>query len=225
MELTDFGRYADEPARDEGRAPVVAEDRVRRAVDIAAAALLLVLAAPLFVLCALAVLLDSGRPVLFGHLRLGLGGRPFRCWKFRTMEVGAEERLRREPALRRLYVENGYKVPTRADPRVTRVGRWLRRTYADELPQLFNVLAGSMTLVGPRPIVPEELACYGAGAAELLSAKPGLFGEWTSRGRRRPDYPERARLELDYVRHRSVRRDLRILARSIPVVLRGQAEP
>jgi serine/threonine-protein kinase len=111
-----------------------------------------------------------------------------------------------------------------SDPRVTTVGRWLRRSYLDELPQLFNVLNGTMSLIGPRPIVPDELVHYGAAADELLHARPGMVGAWTSCGLRRPDYPERAQLELDYIRNRSPRRDLVILARTIPVVLRGQAE-
>lgn len=198
---------------------------LKRAVDVVGAAVLLVIALPLLAIAALAVLLDSGRPVLFGHVRLGQGGRPFRCWKLRTMEVDAEARLEREPALRRRYVENGFKLPLDGDPRITRVGRWLRRSYLDELPQLFNVLAGTMSLVGPRPIVREELAWFGDGAAELLRVKPGIFGEWTSRGRRRPEYPERAKLELCYARNRTLRRDLRILVRSIPAVLSGQADP
>lgn len=198
------------------------ERLLHRLADLCGALMLLVFALPLLTVGALAVLIGSGRPVLFGHTRLGLGGKPFRCWKLRTMEVGAEARLEREPALKERYVGNGYKLPTDADPRVTPVGRWLRRSYLDEIPQLFNVLGGTMSLVGPRPIVREELDWYGADADELLSGKPGIFGEWASRGRRRPDYPERARLELDYIRYRTLWRDLRILTRSIPVVLRGQ---
>ena len=195
---------------------------LRRIVDIVGAAVLLVLSAPVLALAALAIWIESGRPVLFGHTRIGLGGKPFRCWKLRTMVVDAEERLERDPWLKKLYVQNGYKLPADIDPRITRVGRWLRRTYLDELPQLFNVLGGSMSLVGPRPIVRDELAWYGDAADELLSEKPGIFGAWTSRGRNRPRYPERARVELEYVRNRSLLGDMRILARSIPVVLRGQ---
>src|SRR5690606_4839578 len=194
---------------------------LRRIVDVIGATVLLVLTAPLLALGALAVWLDSGRPVLFGHVRLGLNGRPFRCWKLRTMVVDAEEWLEREPALKKRYIENGYKLPDWADPRITRVGRWLRKTYIDELPQLFNVLGGSMSLVGPRPVVRGEIEWYGDAAGELLSEKPGIFGEWTSRGAHRPDYPERARIELEYVRSRTALRDLRILPRSIPVVMRG----
>lgn len=197
---------------------------LRRIFDILGAAALLGIAAPLIAGGALAVLLTSGRPVFFGHWRLGRDGRPFRCWKLRTMEPGAEERLEREPALKHAYVNNGYKLPTATDPRVTPVGRWLRRTYLDELPQLVNVLAGSMSLIGPRPIVPDELEWYGGESTELLRVRPGIFGEWVSRGPRRPPYPERAVLELDYVRHRTLRRDLAILARSVPAVLLGQED-
>ncbi|HEX6939830.1 MAG TPA: sugar transferase [Longimicrobiales bacterium] len=196
----------------------------RRAADILGASILLVLTAPLLAAAALAVVIGSGRPVLFGHVRLGRGGRPFRCWKLRTMVVDAEAQLERDAALRRRYIECGFKIPLSEDPRVTRVGRWLRRTHLDELPQLFNVLRGEMSLVGPRPIVRDELEWFGADAAVLLSEKPGIFGEWASRGRRRPGYPERARLELQYVRNRTLGRDLRILLRSIPAVFGGQGD-
>src|SRR5690606_7156564 len=149
------------PRRDSGRV-------VRRIADIVGATVLLVLCAPVLALAALAIWIESGRPVLFGHTRLGLAGRPFRCWKLRTMVADAEARLERDPWLKKLYIQNGYKLPADIDPRITRVGRWLRRTYLDEVPQLFNVLGGSMSLVGPRPIVRGELAWYGDAADELL---------------------------------------------------------
>lgn len=199
-------------------------DTWMRAVDIVGASVLLLVAFPLLILGALLVLVGSGRPVFFGHVRIGRDGRRFRCWKLRTMVLDAESRLGRDRALRRRHEANGFKLPARDDPRITREGRWLRRSYVDELPQLLNVLGGSMSLFGPRPVVAAELHHYGEHAAEFLSARPGLFGEWTSRGRRRPPYPERARLELEYVRNRSVERNLRILLRSIPVVLRGQED-
>ncbi|HET7321116.1 MAG TPA: sugar transferase [Longimicrobiaceae bacterium] len=195
------------------------EHPLRRAFDVAASVVLLLIAAPLLLIGMAAVLIGSGRPIFFGHVRVGRGGRPFRCWKLRTMAPGAEAYLAMNPALRERHARNGYKLPVREDPRVTRVGRWLRHTHLDELPQLVNVLGGTMSLVGPRPVVEDELAHYGDSAAELLTARPGLVGAWTSRGRRRPPYPERARLELAYVRTRSLLGDLRILALSIPVVL------
>lgn len=210
-----------------GRARARASDpeRLRRAVDVVAGTALLVVASPLLLLGALAVLVGSGRPVFFGHRRVGRHGRPFRCWKLRTMEVGAETRLERSPELQERHRENGYKLPTAQDPRVTGVGRWLRRTYLDELPQLFNLLNGTMTLVGPRPVVEEELEeWFGDGREELLARRPGIFGAWVSRGGRRPPYPERARVELEYLRTRSLARDLEILARSTAAVLRGEGE-
>lgn len=196
--------------------------RLQRLVDVIGALTLVVLTLPVFVLVALVVLSSSGWPVFFGHRRLGLGGRPFRCWKFRTMVIDAEERLDREPDLKREYIRNGFKLRSDVDPRLTPVGPWLRRTYLDELPQLFNVLIGTMSLVGPRPVVPEELTEYEPHADELLSVRPGLFGAWTSRGRERPDYPERARLELNYVRNHSLAGDMTILIRSVPAVMSGQ---
>lgn len=188
------------------------------------AGVLLLLTLPLLAAAAVAVLLSSGRPVFYGHMRVGRNGKPFRCWKLRTMEPGAEQRLREEPALHRAYVRNGYKLPLDSDPRIMPLGRWLRRNYVDELPQLLNVLNGSMSLVGPRPVVEEELAEFGPHVDELLSIRPGIFGAWTSMGRRRPGYPERSRIELEYVRTRTVSRDLRLMARSLPVILRGSPD-
>lgn len=197
---------------------------MKRGLDIVAAALLLVIAAPLLLAGAIAVLVTSGRPVLFGHRRLGRNGVPFRCWKLRTMQVDAEVVLVAVPQLHAQYVANGYKLPVAADPRVTPLGAFLRRTYLDELPQLVNVLNGTMSLVGPRPVVEEELRNYGEHGAELLRVRPGIVGEWTSRGRARPPYPERARVELAYIHDASLRNDLRILVRALPVILLGQTE-
>jgi lipopolysaccharide/colanic/teichoic acid biosynthesis glycosyltransferase len=191
-------------------------------VDIVVGTGLLIVAGPVLLGAALAVLLASGRPVFFGHWRLGRGGRAFRCWKLRTMVVGAEGELEQTPDLRDRHRRNGFKLPDHKDPRVTRVGRWLRRTYLDELPQLVNVVGGDMSLVGPRPIVPEELDQFEPWGRELLSVRPGLFGAWTSLGRRRPPYPERARVELEYVRRHTVASELIILLRSVKAVIEGQ---
>ncbi len=196
----------------------------KRTLDLVGASVLLILASPFLMLGALAVLVGSGRPIFFRHRRLGRSGIAFRCLKLRTMRVGAEAELQVESALDDQYRGNGFKIPTGQDPRVTRVGGWLRRSYVDELPQLFNVLGGTMSLVGPRPVVEEELECYGDGAEELLRVRPGIFGEWTSHGRNRPPYPERAIMELEYLRRQSLMKDLAILARSIAVVIKGQED-
>jgi lipopolysaccharide/colanic/teichoic acid biosynthesis glycosyltransferase len=193
-------------------------------LDIVAALLLMACTAPLLLAAMGVVALAAGRPIFFGHLRVGKGGRVFRCWKLRTMTVHAEQLLDHHPELFRLHRENGFKLPASRDPRIIPGGRWLRRTHLDELPQLFNVLVGDMALVGPRPVVAEELELFGADVDVLLSTRPGVFGEWTSRGRKRPPYPERARLEVEWVRNRSPIRDLRILLRSVAVVLCGQED-
>jgi lipopolysaccharide/colanic/teichoic acid biosynthesis glycosyltransferase len=193
-----------------------------RVRDVLGASVLLIGALPFLVAGAVAVWITSGRPVFFVHVRMGKGGRPFRCWKLRTMSVNAQERLERDEALRLLHANEGFKLPALLDPRITTVGKWLRRTYIDETPQLLNVLMGSMSLVGPRPVVAEELLLYGENADELLTVKPGIVGAWASLGRRRPQYPERAWIELDYVRNRAFLRDIVVLLRTIPVVLRGQ---
>jgi exopolysaccharide production protein ExoY len=197
---------------------------LRRTADLFGASVLLVLLSPVLLVAAGAVLALDGRPVFFGHTRVGRGGGRFRCWKLRTMRSDAEQHLEREPDLKHRYVHSGFKLPNGSDPRVTRLGRFLRRSYIDEIPQLFNVLNGSMSVVGPRPVVPDELAHYGPDTSQLLRERPGIVGAWTSHGRARPAYPERARIELEYLQARSPRTDLRILARTIPVVLRGQED-
>ena len=122
---------------------------VARIADLGGACLLFVLASPLLAAGAALVLVTSGRPALFGHVRVGRRGRPFRCWKLRTMRSDAEELLVADPELRRRYVEHGFKLPSAQDPRVLPGGAWLRRLYVDELPQLWNVIRGDMSLVGP----------------------------------------------------------------------------
>lgn len=203
--------------------PALPESRARRLFDIASALILLMLTGPLLMLGAVMVAV-TGRPILFEQRRIGRNGVTFKFFKLRTMRPDAEEMLDEDPELRKLY-ERQFKVPGRVDPRITWTGRWLRRLYIDELPQLFNVLKGDMSLIGPRPMLERELRQhFGARMQEVLRVKPGLFGAWTSLGRRRPPYPERARLELEYVRQRSLVAELRILARSLPAVLSGQTD-
>lgn len=195
---------------------------LKRALDLVGASLGLLFLAPLFGLIALLVRIESGGPAFFGHERLGLNGRSFRCYKFRSMHRDAEHRLRSDPELYSEYVANNFKLPEARDPRLTRVGRFLRRTSLDELPQLINVLKGEMSLAGPRPIVPAELALYGRGAPTFLSLKPGMTGAWQVNGRSHVGYPDRADIELEYVRSWSLARDLSILLKTMPAVLRRQ---
>jgi exopolysaccharide production protein ExoY len=192
---------------------------LKRCLDLIAASLGLVVLAPLFALVGMAIKLESRGPVIFGHRRLGVNGRSFKCFKFRSMHANAEQRLRSDPTLYARYVANSYKLPEDEDPRLTRMGRVLRKTSLDELPQLLNVLKGEMSLVGPRPIVPEELGEYGRGGASFLSLKPGITGAWQVSGRSRVGYPDRADIELDYVRNWSLGRDVRIILRTLPAVV------
>ena len=195
-----------------------------RIFDVVTATLMLVLALPFLAISMLAVWLTSEGPVLFGHRRCGRHGTPFRCLKFRTMVVDAENCLVRYPDLGAKYKESGFKLQSDLDPRVTKVGRILRRIHLDELPQLLNVIRGDMSLVGPRPIVEEELNWYEDDKDEYLSVRPGIFGAWTAQGRQRVDYPARTIVELGYIRDNFFLKDLRVLLKHIPVLLLGQAE-
>lgn len=188
-------------------------------MDVGVSVLSLVLASPVMLAIAVAIKVESPGPVLFGHERLGKYGRRFRCLKFRSMSHGAQEDLLSDPALRAIYESNDYKIPIELDPRITRVGRLLRRSSLDELPQLFNVLTGEMSLVGPRPIVPDELKFYGDHKRLFLSVRPGITGEWQIQGRNRIGYPDRTRIELAAIARRSIWNDLKILARSVPAVI------
>jgi exopolysaccharide biosynthesis polyprenyl glycosylphosphotransferase len=195
--------------------------RVKRLMDALLAGAGIVVLSPILLVLAVLVKLTSRGPVLFGHRRLGEGGRPIRVYKFRSMAVDAELRLREmldeDSALRAEY-EATYKL--RDDPRVTSLGRWLRRTSLDELPQLLNVLRGDLSLVGPRPIVADEIAKYGPASAAVLRVRPGVTGLWQVSGRSDLDYAERVRLDMDYITNWSLWLDLRILAATLPAVLR-----
>ncbi len=192
---------------------------VKRWIDIAGASIGLVFAAPLLVVLAGLIVLESRGPFLFKHDRVGMGGRKFKCLKLRTMRPDAEEVLRRDPTMHREYVQNHYKLPEHRDPRVTRIGRFLRRTSLDELPQLWNVLIGEMSLVGPRPVVEPELIEYGDDRELMLSVKPGLTGAWAVNGRQEIGYPMRCDLELQYVREHNLLTDAKIMAKTAWVVL------
>jgi lipopolysaccharide/colanic/teichoic acid biosynthesis glycosyltransferase len=192
---------------------------IKRLIDLPIVLLLLVLTVPLMVAIAIAIRLTSPGPALFRQKRVGRDARIFPCLKFRTMRVNAEQELRRDPAIWKEYVAHDYKLPEGDDPRVTPIGRLLRKTSLDELPQLINVLRGDMSLVGPRPIVGAELDEYGERSDDLLAALPGITGKWQVSGRCRLHYPERANLELSYVYGWSPLEDLRILLRTVPVVL------
>lgn len=194
-------------------------DALKRVIDFVGAAALIIALSPVLILVAIAIKIDSRGPVLFAHRRLGREGRHFDCLKFRTMEMDAEHRVFQDESLRHHYVSNHFKIPSHLDPRITRLGGFLRRSSVDELPQLWNVLVGEMSLVGPRPIVALEATHYGDALNTLLSVRPGITGLWAVYGRSQLGYPARVDVELTYVRNRSLMEDLKILIRTPWAVL------
>jgi lipopolysaccharide/colanic/teichoic acid biosynthesis glycosyltransferase len=194
-------------------------DAAKRVIDFTVALLALIVAAPLLAVLSLLVMIESPGNPIFKHSRVGFRGRKFNCLKLRTMRADAESILRASPTMYEEYRQNHFKIPDARDPRVTRLGRFLRRTSLDELPQLWNILKGEMSLVGPRPVVEEELALYAEGRDLMLSVRPGLTGAWAVNGRQSVGYPERCELELGYVRERTMWRDLQIVMRTAAVVL------
>lgn len=193
----------------------------KRAMDLILAVPLFVLLSPIIVLAAIAVLVTSGWPVFYGANRQGSAGRRLRVWKLRTMVKDADDVFAHwrmtEPALVGQFEEE-FKLEN--DPRVTRLGRFLRKSSLDELPQLWNVIRGDMSLVGPRPITEDELALYGHHAAMLLSYRPGLSGTWQTNGRGLTRYPERMWAELEYCRSASLAGDVFVLLKTLAVPLR-----
>jgi len=194
-----------------------------RLLDILVAAAALALLAPVLLALALAIkLLDPG-PLLFAHKRLGQGGRPFHCLKFRSMTVDADVRLARllesDPEARAEWTET-HKL--RNDPRITPLGRLLRRSCLDELPQLVNVLRGEMSLVGPRPITAAEASRYGRHFPVYCSLKPGITGLWQVKRQDQTSYRRRVAFDLAYARSRSLLLNIAILLLTVPSVLRGQ---
>lgn len=183
-----------------------------RLIDIFGAIVLLVLLMPALVLLTLVIALTDPGPPIFAHYRVGRDGKAFACYKLRTMCMGAEQKLERlvaeNPALRREW-ERGFKLTN--DPRVTPLGKVLRMLSLDELPQLFNVLMGEMSLVGPRPIITTEMPRYGRYIAHYLSVRPGLTGIWQVTGRSDTTYHRRVAADVLYVRHRSIALNFRIL--------------
>lgn len=191
----------------------------KRGLDILISGLALILLSPLLLIVAAAVRFNMGGPVIFGHMRIGHNGRIFRCFKFRTMIVGADEALSKyleiNPEAKKEWLDT---QKLKHDPRITPLGRLLRKMSIDELPQLVNILRGDMSCVGPRPIVSAELERYGVSARDYLTTRPGLTGAWQVSGRTLLGYEDRVALDVDYVRHWSIWKDLLILVRTIPAV-------
>lgn len=188
----------------------------KRLTDIILSILALICFSPIFLFVWIASLHgDNKGPVFFKQTRIGKNGKPFKIYKFRSMVEHADEILHADKELYQKYVDNNYKLEPDEDPRITRLGAWLRRTSIDEIPQFLNILRGEMSIIGPRPIVKEELQEYGDRVDKFLSVKPGAMGLWQASGRSNIGYPERCDLELEYVDKASYWFDTKIMFKNI----------
>ncbi len=192
---------------------------MKRVTDILVSLAGIILLSPLLAAIVVIIKIDSRGPAIFRQIRVGHNGRHFLFYKFRSMRHGSE---RLKDSLQYLSHMTGPVFKIKKDPRITKVGRFLRKSSMDELPQLFNVLRGDMTLVGPRPSLPEEVKKYGKRELKRLNVKPGLTGLWQVSGRNDISFLEWMELDLYYIEHRSILLDLKILVRTIPTVLSGK---
>ena len=191
---------------------------MKRAIDIVLASIGIILLSPLFLLTAVLIRLTSKGPVIFRQVRCGLNGRTFRCYKFRTMVHNADQ-LKAE--LQHMNERDGVLFKIAKDPRITRVGRVLRKYSLDELPQFYNVLKGDMSLVGPRPPMAAEVEQYDLAHLRRLDVLPGITGLWQVEARQDPSFDSYISLDTAYVENWNLLMDLRILARTVGVVLSG----
>ncbi|CAM4378163.1 sugar transferase [Weissella hellenica] len=195
----------------------------KRFLDISVALFALIILSPVFLVISLFYLFgDNKGPIFYQQKRIGMGHQEFGIYKFRSMVVGAEEKLYANKDLYAKFVANGYKLPTEEDPRITKFGAFLRKTSIDELPQFINILNGEMSIVGPRPVVEKELVEYGDDVDKFLSVKPGAMGFWQASGRSEIQYPERAELEIGYVDQADLWFDFKILFMTIIAVFKGE---
>jgi exopolysaccharide biosynthesis polyprenyl glycosylphosphotransferase len=193
---------------------------IKRVFDAVASFLVLLVLAPLFVLIALLIKLEDGGPVFFTQTRVGRWGCHFKMFKFRSMYVDAEERLKELLAHNQHH--EGVTFKMKNDPRITRIGKWLRRLSFDELPQVINVFLGNMSLVGPRPPVPREVAMYSAAERRRLMATPGITCLWQIGGRAEIDFSGQVELDVQYIESQTLWGDFKILLKTVPAVLSGR---
>lgn len=193
-----------------------------RFVDIIGSFVLLFFTLPILLMVILAIKISSPGPVLFKQKRVGKNGEVFNIFKFRSMRIDSEQVLKSDSTLYNKYIENSYKLDPSEDPRITKIGEFLRKTSLDELPQLLNVLKGEMSLVGPRPVIQDELKEYRDVVEKFLSVKPGITGYWQVSGRSNVGYPERVDIELYYVERKNIFFDIFILIKTLKVVMKRQ---
>ena len=190
---------------------------IKRTFDILASLIGLILLSPLFLIVAIAIFIDDPGPVLFFQNRIGKGTESFRMLKFRSMVLDAEKLLEKMPEENRKEFADNFKL--KDDPRITRIGKFIRKTSIDELPQLVNVLLGDMSLVGPRPPLLAEREAYGRHLAAIMSVRPGVTGYWQVHGRSDISFQERIELNEYYIAHQSILLDLKILLETVKVVV------
>lgn len=192
----------------------------KRIVDIILGCIGLVLLSPVFLILAICIKIDSKGPVIFAHKRIGKNGKEFNMYKFRSMYENAEEMIENFNEEQKREWQENFKLEN--DPRITKVGKFLRKTSLDELPQIVNIIKGDLSIVGPRPIVDEELEKYGENKEKFLSITPGLTGYWQANGRSNTTYEERMQMELYYIDNQSLWLDIKIFFKTIVSVLKKE---
>ena len=194
-------------------------DFVKRFADIICSAIGIILLSPFFIIISIAIKLTSRGPVIFVHKRVGKNGKEIGIYKFRSMVMNAEELIEKFTPEQKEEFQKNFKLEN--DPRITRVGKFLRKTSLDELPQLFNILNGDLSIVGPRPVIEAETKIYGKYKDMLLSVKPGLTGFWAANGRSDTSYKRRRAMEIYYVKKRSLFFDIKIILKTAVSVFKG----
>ncbi len=202
------------------KSKIKAYDILKRFIDIIIGTIGLIVCIPIFIIIGIAIKIDSKGPVFFKHKRIGKHGKKLEIYKFRTMIENAEEAMKNFTEEQKKEFAENFKLEN--DPRVTRVGKILRKTSLDELPQIINILKGEMSIIGPRPVVRSELEKYGSNQDKFLSVAPGLTGNWAANGRSDVSYEERMALELDYIENRNLILDMKIFFKTIGSVLKGR---
>lgn len=194
-------------------------DFVKRFADIICSAIAIILLSPFFIIISITIKATSKGPVIFVHNRVGKNGKKIGIYKFRSMVMNAEELIEKFTPEQKKEFKKNFKLKN--DPRITKIGKFLRKTSLDELPQLFNILKGDLSIVGPRPIIEVETKIYGKYKDMLLSVKPGLTGFWAANGRSDTSYKRRRAMEIYYVKNRSLLFDIKIIFKTVISVFKG----
>ena len=194
--------------------------KIKRVIDVILASVALILLSPLFAIIAIAIKIDSKGPVFFAHKRIGKNGKIIKLYKFRSMVINAEELIKSFTTEQMREYKENYKLTN--DPRITKVGKFLRKTSLDELPQLINIINGDLSIIGPRPVVADELEKYGVNKDKFLSVTPGLTGYWAANGRSNTTYEQRMEMELYYIDNLSLKMDIKVFFKTILSVLKKE---